>query len=84
MKAILETFTRPNGKPYKPRVLRTHDFQLAHEIASRQADWHELDPERAYQSWWRLVPFDKFHSGYDQTWIEDAERGVPCVVFPPL
>lgn len=62
-------------------VLRTHDIPAALELAAEQIASLELDPSTAHTSWWRLVPFDMHHSGYDQNWINDAERGVPVVVI---
>jgi hypothetical protein len=63
-------------------VLRTHDIQLATELASDAISEHDLSRAAAYTTWWRLVPFDP--SGYfDRTWQNDPVRGVPCVVFAP-
>lgn len=62
-------------------VLRTHDFQLAIELASNLIDEYGLNPTHAYTNWWRAVPFDP--SGYhDWAWVDDPVRGVPCVVIP--
>lgn len=63
-------------------VLRTHDIPLALELAAVHIAALDLNPDKAAQDWWRLVPFDAFHMGYDQTWVTDTARGTPCVVIP--
>ncbi len=63
-------------------VLRTHDFDLALKLAADWIDAMELQPDKAYEDWWRLVPYDANCSGHDRTWVTDTVRGVPCVVIP--
>lgn len=62
-------------------VLRTHDIQLAVELASNLIGELELNPTVAYTDWWRDVPWDD-SGAYDQAWITDPVRGTPCVVIP--
>jgi len=64
-------------------VLGTHD--VAHALALLGADRvfeYGLNVEQARTDWWRRVPWDPFGS-YDSSYITDAERGTPCVVFAP-
>lgn len=62
-------------------VLRTHDVELALQLAADLIAELELVPANASTHWWRLAPF-KNGSGYDRNWIDDPVRGVPCVVIP--
>lgn len=62
-------------------VIRTHDVDLATTLAANEIRSYDLDPANAYRSWWRLVPFN-LHNGHDQSYVDDPERGMPCVVIP--
>lgn len=63
-------------------VLRTHDVELALQLAADVIAEHELVPESAHARWWRLVPFKVGSGLYDRNWIDDPVHGVPCVVIP--
>lgn len=65
-------------------VLGTHDVEEATRRAMNTQTWTDgelwyCEPRR---EWWRLVPWDTGY-GYDSSWIDDPERGTPCVVFGP-
>ena len=68
-------------------VLRTHDRDEAHRIASQalaelayEYDMEPIQPEDGELGWLRLVPWDDSRV-YDQSWVGDPVRGVPCVTF---
>jgi hypothetical protein len=61
-------------------VVRTHDIPLALQLAADRIAELELNPENAHTDWWRLVPWGS--DCYDNSWIPDPVRGVPCVVIP--
>lgn len=92
-----EVLLRPNGKPYRakrpPRVSETEDYHsndsgviVEHthnpDVAAPLAEpmWRSLgyDPPLPEPSrgWYRLAPRDG-----EFRWVEDPERGVPCLVY---
>jgi hypothetical protein len=64
-------------------VIGTHDVDLATRLAADRLAYFDLDPASARTSWWRLVPWDAFGIGCDQSWITDEVRGAPVVVWTP-
>ena len=62
-------------------ILRTHNVEQAVELAAGTIREYDLDPSKAYTTWWRLVPYDP-DGWFDTTWQNDPVRGMPCVVIP--
>lgn len=63
-------------------VFGTHDIAYAATVLGDERMFEYcLTRDRAERHWWRTVPWSS--EGYDFSYIEDPERGTPCVVFAP-
>lgn len=63
-------------------VLRTHDIEDARTRFTNLLAEHELWYAEGACDWRRAVPWAD-DPGHDWSYISDAVRGVPCVVFEP-